>query len=172
MAVTALAVAAVATIRILAPDASAPDGPDPPASLFPAPQDATRLGILPFDDLGAGQGDDEHLTAALREAITIQVSKVGALAVVRSPTRFRDVSTFPLAAMADSLRVRYLLGGSVLRDGGRIRVTAWIHEAVEACEVWREPFDGEVSALTLLAIQAAVALGWPGSWRRRWPPPR
>ena len=137
VALGGVALAGVVAVALLAPGAPAPEAPVA-ASLFPSSPGATRVGVIPFDDLGPAGSDDGYVAAALREEITTQVSKVATLAVVRSDSRFRDVSTFPLAAMADSLRVRYLLGGSVLRDGNRVRVTVWIHDAEEGREVWRE----------------------------------
>ncbi len=157
VAVGALAVAAALTVRVVGPGAAAEA--QPPAGLFPETAGATRLGILPFDNLSPSGDEDAYLAAALREEITTQVMKVGALAVVRSDSRFRSVASFPLAAMADSLRVRYLLGGSVLRDGDLVRVTVWIADAVEGQEVWREAFDGEFSAQSLVDIQTSVAFG-------------
>ena len=45
--------------------------------------------------------------------------------------------------VAEDLGVRYVLEGSVQRDGDRVRITAQLIDALNGCHLWAECYDRE-----------------------------
>jgi len=76
----------------------------------------------------------------------------GSVQVYRNPA-----NRPPPAEIGQALRVRYLLNGSIQREGNRIRVTAQLEDARTGRELWAERYDGELT--DVFAIQAELAEG-------------
>jgi serine/threonine-protein kinase len=113
------------------------------------------IAVLTFADLSASDADD-YYSDGIAEEILNALHRVRELRVTSrtSAFSFRD-SYLPPREIAHLLGVRTLLGGSIRRTGGRVRVTAWIIDAPADREVWSRSFEGVVTDIA--AVQTEIA---------------
>jgi adenylate cyclase len=138
-AILALVVAAatVAAFR-LAP--LRPGGP--PA----APVGATGavIAVLPFANL-SGDPAQDYFGDGVTEDLIAALGRFPDLAVVAEDAVRRFKGQPPaLDALVRDLGVRYVLEGSVRRDGNRVRVTAQLTDATSGRHLWSDRYDGEI----------------------------
>lgn len=114
----------------------------------------TSIAVLPFANLSAGPHD--YFADGLTDEVTAALSKVRALRVISSTSSrtFRDTSK-GAKTIAAKLGVRYLLEGSVRREGDRLRVTAQLIDATTDHHVWADIYDGTLE--DVFAIQERLA---------------
>jgi adenylate cyclase len=126
--------------------AAAASAPRPPSRRAPG------LAVLPFDC----EVDQNYFGDGITEEIIASLSSNRSLFVIarHSTLRYRG-SHADLAQIAAELNVRYLLQGSVRRQGERIRITAELVDAPEARAIWSERFDRTTE--DLFDIQARIA---------------
>ena len=88
------------------------------------PPDKASIAVLPFDNL-SGDPDQEYFADGITEDIITLLSKQRWLFVIarNSSFTFRG-ATIDVRQVGQNLGVRYVLEGSVRKDGNRIRVTA------------------------------------------------
>ena len=137
--------------------------PRPPASeaasiermAFPLP-DKPSIAVLPFVNL-SGDPADEFLPDGISEDITTSLSKLPALFVISRTTtatyKERDVT---VKQVAEELGVRYVLEGSVQRQGERMRVTAQLIDALSGGHVWADSYDRDMT--DLFAVKDEITL--------------
>jgi len=122
-----------------------------------APADTPRvrsLAVVPFTSL-SHESSDEYFSAGMTDALTTELSHIGALKVIasHSTARFRDTTQSP-AEIAKALGVEALVSGSVLRDGDRVRISAQLADAASERVLWAENYERPVS--DVLALQTEV----------------
>jgi TolB-like protein/class 3 adenylate cyclase len=104
---------------------------------------APRLSIvvLPFANLGKNP-EQEYLADAITDDVTTDLSRIAGMVVISRTTAFtykdKPVNTRQIGR---ELNVRYVLEGSVLRAGDRIRVNAQLIDAETDMHVWADRFD-------------------------------
>jgi transcriptional activator of cad operon len=99
------------------------------------------VAVLPFLDLTQGMKEGEFADGMTEELID-KISKIPGLRVP-SPTSsfyFKDKQV-PLAEIAKTLGVTYLLDGSVRKSGDRLRVAARLVQADNGYVIWTETYD-------------------------------
>jgi TolB-like protein len=113
------------------------------------------IAVLSLDNLGSAQ-EDEYFGEGLAEDILTQLTKVRGLHVIprASTAPFKGTRT-PLREIADKLGVQTVLGGSVRRAGGRVRITTQLVDAVTEEQLWAETYDRDVR--NVLDVQSDVA---------------
>jgi serine/threonine protein kinase/tetratricopeptide (TPR) repeat protein len=121
------------------------------------------IAVLPFADLSP-DADQRHLCDGIAEEIISALARIEGLVVASrmSSFRYRD----PGGVSRDigrELGVRYLLEGSVRRDGGRLRVTTQLVSAADGYQVWSERYDRELR--DVFAVQDEIAAGIVHSFR-------
>jgi TolB-like protein len=123
-----------------------------------APHDnRTRLAVLPFQSLVAGDSGDYFIDGMVDELISA-LGQVPQLRVTgrTSSFHFRD-SDLTLPAIADALQVSHLIEGSVQRQGERVRVHVHLIDGASGFELWGQRFDGTLDAI--FQFQEDVAQG-------------
>ncbi len=122
--------------------------------------DATTIGeasiaVLPFTDLSPEQ-DQRYFTDGISEELLNVLAHVEGLRVASRITSFayRNTNLTGLQ-LGQELKVRYVLEGSVRKDGGRIRITAQFIEAATDRHLWSENFDRDLE--DIFAIQDEIA---------------
>lgn len=125
--------------------------PDPTASL--------TLAVLPFDNLGANEGDNAIAVAMARE-IRNTLSRVRGLRVVSDSSSFA-VASEPLTAteIGRRLKADLLLDGSFERSGDTVKVSAELVDGWDGVNVWTGGQSGSAADLESLrqVVVAAVA---------------
>jgi serine/threonine protein kinase len=115
------------------------------------------IAVLPFDNLSPIQ-NDSYFADGVQDDILTNLAKIADLQVIsRSSVQvYLDSTTRPSPRETGrALHVRYLLNGSIQREGNRIRLTAQLEEAETGREVWAERYDGELT--DVFSIQAELA---------------
>lgn len=117
-----------------------------------------RIAVLPFQALGAPDGQDYFADGMVDELITtlgqVQQMRVAGRA---SAFHFRG-STLAPAAIAQTLGVEHLVEGSVLRQGERVRIFVRLIDGVSGFESWGERYDGTLDAIFQLQENVAQAV--------------
>jgi len=113
------------------------------------------IAVLPLEDL---TGDEARLVFAdgMTEELITELSKIRSIRVsARSAVMRYRQSRSPLRTIARELHVDALVEGSVVRAGGRIRITARLIDPAREQERWSESYERELK--DVLALQADVA---------------
>jgi transcriptional activator of cad operon len=128
---------------------------NPAASSAVALQPQKSIAVLPFLDLTQGMSNEEFADGMTEELID-KLSKVPGLRVP-SPTSsfFFKGKQLPVAEMAKSLGVVYVLDGSVRKSGSRVRIAARLVRADNGYVVWTETYDRPFD--DLLMVQDDIA---------------
>jgi eukaryotic-like serine/threonine-protein kinase len=119
------------------------------------------IAVLPFADMSAGK-DHEWFSDGLSEEIINALTHVPGLKVTArtSAFAFRGKEQ-DITKIAEALRVRTILEGSVRRAGDRIRVTAQLINAEDGYHLWSERYDRDVT--DIFAIQDDIARAIAGA---------
>jgi len=146
------------------------DVPAPAANGNPTPGPPTGAGIavLPFTDPAAA-GDHAFFSNGLAEELTAELARYQDLRVIaaQSCMQFRDSRTAPREIGA-LLGVRFLLSGSVLRDGKAIKIGVRLVDTSTGEQVWSESYRPDESAADLIAVQEDIACRAVGVIADQW----
>lgn len=113
------------------------------------------IAVLPFLDLSAAR-DQEYFSHGISEELINLLTRVEGLRVVARTSAFSVAGGgSTVSEIAAALGVRYLLEGSVRRDGSKVRITAQLIDAEHESHMWSENYDREM--LDIFAIQDEVA---------------
>ena len=101
------------------------------------------IAVLPFVEIG--QGGDGYLADGLSETLTHVLGQVEGLAVTArtSSLAFKNQSE-NILEIARTLRVAYVVEGSVQQAGSRVRIIARLIEAIDGTELWSANINKEV----------------------------
>jgi serine/threonine protein kinase/Flp pilus assembly protein TadD len=99
------------------------------------------IAVLYFENMNS-ESDSDYFCAGMTEDIITDLSKIKELKVVSRtdvlPFRKKEVNT---RQVGDTLRVNYILEGSVRKAGNRIRITAQLLSVRDGYHLWAERFD-------------------------------
>jgi TolB-like protein/DNA-binding winged helix-turn-helix (wHTH) protein len=125
------------------------------AALPIAPQPQKSVAVLPFLDLTQGMKEEEFADGMTEELID-KFSKIPGLQVP-PPTSsfFFKGKQIPIADIARTLGVAYVLDGSVRKSGVRLRVAARLIRADSGYVVWSETYDRPLD--DILMVQDDIA---------------
>ena len=113
------------------------------------------IAVLPFSDLSL-EGDQRHLCDGIAEEVIAALTHITGLAVASrmSSFRYRDPGG-DCRHIGRELGVRFLLEGSVRRDGQRLRVNAQLISVSDGYHVWSERYDRDLR--DVFAVQDEIA---------------
>ncbi|WP_446742274.1 winged helix-turn-helix domain-containing protein [Silvibacterium acidisoli] len=124
---------------------------------------SAAIAVLPFLDLTAGMQEEEFADGMTEELID-DLSKLHGLHV-SAPTAvfyYKD-KQLPLADMARSLDVAYVVDGSVRKSGDRVRIAVRLVRAHTGTVLWAgtydRPFHDRIQVQDEIAAKVAQALG-------------
>jgi TolB-like protein len=99
------------------------------------------IAVLPFVDLTEGMKEEEFADGMTEELID-RLNKIPGVRVPAPTSSFYYKNKrVPVADIARTLRVAYVLDGSVRKSGDRLRVAARLIRADSADVVWSETYD-------------------------------
>jgi serine/threonine protein kinase len=100
--------------------------------------------------------EDDYFASGMTEDIITQLSKIGGLLVAsRSDIDQYKDKQINLREVADKLKVKYVMEGSVQKYKDKIRITCQLIKASDGFHVWADSYDRQME--DLFAIQADVA---------------
>ncbi len=102
---------------------------------------ARNVAVLPFDSISA-EASDGYLAQGVPEMILNRLSHVEGLAVIARTSSFAlPTRTMDSREIGRRLNSGYLVGGSVQREGERLRVNVQLVNASTGLMVWSSRFD-------------------------------
>jgi TolB-like protein len=134
----------------------------PPDSVAPAPE--RSVAVLPFDSYGADQ-QNAYFADGIQDEILTDLSKIAALKVIGrvSVLAYRAGGLRNSREIGLALGVSHLLEGSVQRQAGKVRVTAYLIDARSNTQMWADRYDRDLA--DIFGIQTEVAERIVGSLR-------
>jgi len=115
------------------------------------------VGVLPFANL-SGNAEQEYLSDGLTEELITELGRLNPRqmgVIARSSMMPYKNKGKDVHQVAQELGLRYVLEGSVLRVGNRLRVTAKLIQASDQSQVWANQYEREVK--DLIDVQQDVA---------------
>jgi len=124
------------------------------------------VAVLPFVNVG-GDSTDEYFSDGMTDEITTVLGKVPALNVASrtSSFMFKRNPTGDLRQIGRQLQVEAILGGSVQRAGGKIRVRVQLTNVADNFVMWSETYEGD--ARDVFQLQENIARSIAGALRVR-----
>jgi eukaryotic-like serine/threonine-protein kinase len=112
------------------------------------------IAVLPFVNM-SGDKEQEYFSDGLAEEIINALTQIAGLKVIArtSAFAFRGKEQ-DITKIAEALRVRTILEGSVRKSGNRIRITAQLIDASDGSHLWSERYDREMT--DVFAIQDEI----------------
>ena len=131
------------------------------------------VAVLPFMDFSQA-GDQQYFADGMTEELLNALAKVRRLRVAARTSSFayRNVEK-DLREIGSELGVRYLVEGSIRKQGDRLRITAQLVDADDNFHVWSEAYDRtlddvftvqeEIAAAIAEELQVSLGLGQGGA---------
>jgi class 3 adenylate cyclase/TolB-like protein len=116
--------------------------------------------VLPFANQ-SGDPAQDYFSDGVSEDITAALGRFPDLAVVSSQAAARFRGQVDLRQVAAELGVRYVLQGSVRKDGERVRVAAQLADPASGLQLWSDRVQG--AGGDLFQMQDAIARGVVGA---------
>ena len=127
-------------------------------SRAPQPTRIRSLAVLPLENL-SGDTSQEYFADGLTDELIATLGQIGALRVIsRTSVMPFKRARKPLPQIARELNVDAVVEGTVLRSGGRVRITAQLIEARADTHLWSETYDGDLRDTLTLQNKVARAI--------------
>ena len=116
------------------------------------------IAVLPFANMSSDK-EQEYFSDGLAEEILNLLAKIPSLKVIArtSSFAFRGKEQ-DITEIANKLKVRTILEGSVRRAGNRIRVTAQLIDASDGSHLWSERYDRQLTDVFEVQDEIATAI--------------
>jgi adenylate cyclase len=124
------------------------------------PAQAAHLSIvaLPFANL-SGDPSQDYFADGITENLTTDLSRIrGSFVIARNTAFTYKGKSIDAKEIGKELGVRYVLEGSVQRDGTRVRVNAQLIDAQSGAHLWADRFEEDVADLFKLQDQVVARL--------------
>jgi TolB-like protein/Flp pilus assembly protein TadD len=113
------------------------------------------LAVLPLENL-SGDPSQEYFADGMTDQLIASLGQISALRVIsRTSVMGYKGARKPLPQIARELSVDAVIEGTIIRSGGRVRITAQLIEAAVDKHLWAQSYDGDVR--DTLALQSRVA---------------
>jgi TolB-like protein/Tfp pilus assembly protein PilF len=121
----------------------------------PGVADVPSIAVLPFANM-SGDSDQEYFSDGLAEEIINALAQIPGLKVTArtSAFAFRGKEQ-DITKIAEALRVRTILEGSVRRAGSSLRITVQLIDAADGCHIWGQRYDRELT--DVFQVQEEIA---------------
>ena len=134
----------------------------PVATVAPAAQPGVpRLSfvVLPFANR-SGDAEQDYFVDGLTDSLTTDLSRLdGSFVISRGSAFTYKGRAVDARQVGRELGVRYVVEGSVLRSGERVRVAAQLVEAESGRTLWSDSFDGNRGDMLEMVDQATGRIG-------------
>lgn len=113
------------------------------------------LAVLPLENL-SGDASQEYFADGMTDQLIASLGQISALRVIsRTSVMGYKGARKPLPQIARELNVDAVIEGSIVRSGGRVRITAQLIDAAADKHLWAQSYDGDLR--DTLALQSRVA---------------
>jgi len=122
---------------------------------FPLP-DKPSIAVLPFTNM-SGDSKEDYFSDGITEEIITALSKVPYLFVIaRNSTFTYKGKPVKVKQVSEELGVRYVLEGSVRKEGGKVRITAQLIDALTGHHLWADRYDRDLK--DIFALQDEITM--------------
>jgi adenylate cyclase len=135
--------------------------PIEPASVermaFPLP-DKPSIAVLPFDNL-SGDSEQDYIADGFSENIITALSSISQMFVIARNSSFTyKGKPVKVQQVSEELGVRYILEGSIMKSGEKVRITAQLIDALTGGHIWSERYDRDFNDLLNLLDEITLAI--------------
>ncbi len=124
-------------------------------SVTPVTSSINRIAVLPFSNISPDPSDSYFADGLTEELISVLSEIRGLRVIARTSVDHYRSSDKSVKQIGNELNVAHLLGGSVRKVGGRIRITAHLIDVESQEEVWSERFEKDL--IDVFSIQSEIA---------------
>ncbi len=116
------------------------------------------IAVLPFADLSPNS-DQGYFSDGIAEEILNVLVRVDGMKVASrtSAFGFKGQEALGIPLIAEKLKVRHVLEGSVRKSGETVRITAQLIDASNDKHLWSQTYDRTLTAENIFAIQDEIA---------------
>jgi adenylate cyclase len=126
-----------------------------PSTTYPGLPDKPSIAVLAFTNMSGDPGQ-EYFSDGITEDIITELSRFSELFVIaRNSTFTYKGKAVDVRQIGRELGVRYVLEGSIRRDGDRVRISAQLVDAATGAHRWAERYDRGLQ--DALSVQDEVA---------------
>jgi adenylate cyclase len=106
--------------------------------------DNPSIAVLPFNNL-SDDPKQEYFTDGMTDELITNLSKIsGFLVISRNSSFVYKGKTVPIKQVANELKVKYVLEGSIQRAGDRVRIRAQLIDGTTDHHIWAESYDAVI----------------------------
>jgi adenylate cyclase len=160
IAAAALVVAAVVTVtgwQIYQRQSKKVDAASLENMAYPLP-DNPSIAVLPFVNI-SGDPKQEYFSDGFTEQIIASLSMVPKVFVIaRNSTFTYKDKAVKVQQVAEELGVRYVLEGSIQKEGQRVRITAQLIDAITGRHLWAKTYDRELKDIFALQDEITIRI--------------
>ncbi len=119
-----------------------------------------RIGVLPFENIGAGDEREYFADGLTEETIAIlgQIDPQHLSAIGRTSVRAYKGTTKSLADIGRELNATYLVESSLRAEGERLRVTSRLIRVSDQLQLWSSSYDSEPDSMLTLQRELSTAI--------------
>jgi TolB-like protein/cytochrome c-type biogenesis protein CcmH/NrfG len=133
--------------------ADAPPKESSPRPALPLPK-RPAIAVLPFTNM-SGDREQEYFSDGISEDIITALSKLRWFFVIARNSSFvYKGKAVHLKQVAEELGVRYVVEGSVRKDGDLVRITAQLNDATTGSHIWADHYDRDLT--DVFAVQDEI----------------
>jgi adenylate cyclase len=130
--------------------------PESPGEMPPPVSDKPSIAVLPFANI-SGDHKEDYLSDGITEQIITALSKTPKMLVIARNSVFTyKGKPVMVQQVSEELGVRYVLEGSVQKEGDRLRITAQLIDAKTGNHIWSDRYDRELK--DLFAVQDEITM--------------
>ncbi|MGB5164007.1 MAG: hypothetical protein WBN61_02010, partial [Woeseiaceae bacterium] len=128
----------------------------------PVPEEAmiddASIAVLPFADLSP-ESDQEYFSDGISEEILNVLVRIQSLDVASrtSSFGFKGQQELGIPVIAEKLKVRHVLEGSVRKAGDTVRITAQLIDAQTDTHLWSQTYDRKLTTENIFHVQDEIA---------------
>jgi TolB-like protein len=120
--------------------------------------DKPSIAVLPFANM-SGDPEQDYFADGMVDEIITALSRIRWLFVIADHSNFTYKGhTIDVKQVGRELGVRYVLEGSVQKDGRRVRISAQLIDALSGAHLWADRFYGSLEEIFDLQDQVAVSI--------------
>lgn len=109
--------------------------------LAPVSSDKPSIAVLPFTNM-SNDPEQEFFTDGMTDELITNLSKIsGFLVISRNSSFVYKGKTVPIKQVANELKVKYVLEGSIQRVGDHVRIRAQLIDGTTDHHIWAESYD-------------------------------
>ena len=117
------------------------------------------IAVLPFVNM-SGEAANEYFSDGISEEILNVLAGTPELQVAARTSSFAfKGKTMEVPAIAEQLKVRMVLEGSVRKQGDKVRITAQLIDAQTGFHVWSQTYDRKLEDIFVIQDEIARAIG-------------